>query len=78
MGVNPSAIVDEYLDHERRRNNLIVHNLEEPSEQIPVGSSKLDSAKLAHLFQTEFALGILSYLSAFVKVKYPRPDLDQF
>ena len=57
MGVNPSAIVDEYLDRERRRNNLIVYNLEEPSEQTPVERSKLDSTKLAHLFQSEFRIG---------------------
>ena len=56
MGVNPSTIVDEYLDCERRRNNVIAYYLDEPSEQTPIERSKLNSVKLAHLFQTEFCI----------------------
>ena len=57
MAMNPSAIVDEYLDRERRRVNLIVYNLEEQTVQSVAERSKLDSEKLAHLFQSEFHIG---------------------
>ena len=57
MAMNPSAIVDKYLDRERRRVNLIVYNLEEPTVQSIAERSKLVSEKLAHLFQTEFHIG---------------------
>lgn len=54
--INPSVIVDEYLDHERRKSNLIVYNLEEPAAQSAAERSKKDSEKLIHLFQTEFRM----------------------
>ena len=54
IAMSPSAIVDEYLDHERRKINLIVYNLAEPSGQSATERIKLDSEKLAHLFHSEF------------------------
>jgi len=75
MGVNPSTIVDKYLDCERRRNNLIMYYLDEPSEQTPVERSKLNSVKLAHLFQTEYCIGAfeLSKCICLGKVSQIRP-----
>jgi len=52
--MNPSAIVDEYLDHEKRKRNLIVYNFEGPSVQSVAERSKLNWEKIAHHFQTEF------------------------
>ena len=55
--MNPSVIVDEYLDRERRKSNLIVYNLEEPTVQSADERSKLNSQKLAHLCQSELHVG---------------------
>ena len=49
-----SAVVDEYLDRERRKSNLIVYNLTEPSGQTTTERTKSDSDKLVHLFHSEF------------------------
>ena len=57
MAMNPSAIVDEYLDREKRKSNLVVYNLEEPPAQSAAERSKLDSEKLVRLFQTELRIG---------------------
>ena len=54
FAMSPSAIVDEYLDCERRKINLIVYNLAEPSGKSATERTKLDSKKLAHLFNSEF------------------------
>jgi len=51
--MNPSVIVDEYLDRERRKSNLIAYNLEKPTVQLADERSKLDLQKLAHLCQSE-------------------------
>ena len=55
--------------------SLCINNLKEPSEQTPVERSKLDSVKLAHLFQTEFRIGDfeLSKCICLGKVSQTRP-----
>ena len=55
--MNPSAIVDDYLDRERRKSNFIVYKLEEPTVQSADERSKLDSQKLVHLCKSELHVG---------------------
>lgn len=48
-------VVDEYVEREKRKNNLIVHNLPEPTEVTSNGQRVLkDTEALNGLFHTEF------------------------
>jgi len=51
---NPSEIVEEYLDRERRKSNLIVYNLQEPNNvQTTSERSNIDRNNLTQLFHSE-------------------------
>ena len=52
--LTPSEVVDEYLDCEKRKNNLIVYNLEETNAaQTATERSKSDMNVLAQLLHSE-------------------------
>jgi len=53
--LNPSEVVNEYLDRERRKNNLILYNLPEPMNvQTATERSQSDLDCLSELFHSEF------------------------
>ena len=54
--LTPSEVVDEYLDCEKRKNNLIVYNLEETNAaQTATERSKSDMNVLAQLLHSELS-----------------------
>jgi len=54
---NPGEVVEEYLDRERRKTNLIVYNLQEPNNvQTTSERSEVDKNNLTQLFHSELRI----------------------
>ena len=49
-------VVDEYIEREKRKNNLIFHNLPEPSGDSTELRSKQDTTSITELVEAEFGL----------------------
>jgi len=65
--LTPSEVVDEYLDHEKRKSNLIVYNLDETNRvQTASERSKSDMSTLLSCFILNFMKIMLKSISASV------------
>jgi len=54
---SPSEVVDEYLDRERRKHNLIIYNLQEPKNvHTNTERSRSDIGTLARLFHSQLGI----------------------
>ena len=53
---DPAEAINEYMDRQRRRCNLIIRNVPESSKQEKSKQSNEDTAKISELFQKEFGI----------------------
>ena len=53
---DPGETINEYMDRQRRRCNLIIRNVPESSKQEKSEQSNKDTAKISDLFYKEFGL----------------------
>ena len=61
--LSPVVAIDEYLDRERRKCNLIVYNLQESSASTPASDRISDDKKsFSHLLTSEFKIDNIEFL----------------
>ena len=60
-----TAIVDEYLDRERRKSNLIIYGLPEPTGSTPTERRSYDDANFSSIVNTEFQIDTIEISKSF-------------
>ena len=53
---DPTEAINEYMDRQRKKCNLIVRNMPESSKQAKPEQIEDDTAKLSDLFHKEFGI----------------------
>lgn len=59
---SPVDVVDEYLDREKRKCNLIIYNLQESNASTPSDRTSDDKKSFAHLLASEFNIDNIEFL----------------
>ena len=60
-----TAIVDEYLDRKRRKSNLIIYGLPEPTGSTPTERRSYDDANFSSIVNTEFQIDTIEISKSF-------------